>query len=37
MERTFVWFDHDRRLSRNYELTFDMVKIADIKLLIQKI
>ena len=41
VERTFSWFDNDRRLCRNYELTFDsaeeMVKIATIKLLVQKI
>ena len=39
VERTFAW--NDRRLCRNYELTFDsaeeMVKIAAIKLLINKI
>jgi putative transposase len=41
IERTFSWFDRDRRLCRNYELTFDsaeeMVKIAAIKLLVNKI
>lgn len=41
VERTFSWFDNDRRLCRNYELTFDsaeeMVKIAAIKLLLRKI
>ena len=39
-ERTFAWFENDRRLCRNYELTFDsaeeMVKIAAIKLLMNK-
>jgi len=38
VERTFAWFDNDRRLCRNYELTFDaaeeMIKIAAIKLLV---
>ena len=41
VERTFSWFDNNRRLCRNYELTFDsaeeMVKIATIKLLVRKI
>ncbi|KAA6347499.1 hypothetical protein EZS27_005054 [termite gut metagenome] len=41
VERTFAWFDNNRRLCRNYELTFDsaeeMVKIASIKLLLNKI
>ena len=37
VERTFAWFENDRRLCRNYELTFDSVKIAAIKLLINKI
>jgi putative transposase len=41
IERTFSWFDNNRRLCRNYELTFDsaeeMVKIAAIKLLMKKI
>jgi putative transposase len=41
VERTFAWFDNNRRLCRNYELTFDsaeeMVKIAAIKLLLNKI
>lgn len=41
VERTFSWFDNDRRLCRNYELTFDsaedMVKLASIKLLLRKI
>ncbi|KAA6317146.1 hypothetical protein EZS27_032654, partial [termite gut metagenome] len=37
----FAWFDNNRRLCRNYETTFDsaeeMVKIASIKLLLNKI
>jgi putative transposase len=41
VERTFSWFDYNRRLCRNYELTFDsaeeMVKIASIRLLLNKI
>lgn len=41
IERTFAWFDNDRRLCRNYETTFDaaeqMVKISAIKLLLNKI
>lgn len=41
VERTFAWFDSYRRLCRNYETTFDsaeeMVKIASIKLLLNKI
>jgi len=41
IERSFSWFDNDRRLCRNYETTFDsaeeMVKIAAIKLLLNKI
>ena len=41
IERTFSWFDNDRRLCRNYEISFDtaeqMVKIASIKLLLNKI
>ena len=41
VERTFSWIDNDRRLCRNYELTFDsaeeMVKISVIKLLLKKI
>lgn len=41
VERTFSWFDNDRRLCRNYELTFDsaeeMFKISAIKLLLNKI
>jgi putative transposase len=41
VERTFAWFDNDRRLCRNYELLLEtsenMVKIATIKLLWNKI
>lgn len=41
IERTFAWFDNDRRLCRNYEVSFDaaeqMVKISTIKLLFNKI
>ncbi len=41
VERTFAWLDYNRRLCRNYETTFDsaeeMVKIASIKLLLNKI
>lgn len=41
VERTFAWLDNDRRLCRNYEMTFDsaeeMVKISAIKLLLNKI
>lgn len=41
IERTFAWFDNDRRLCRNYEVSFDaaeqMVKISAIKLLLNKI
>lgn len=41
VERTFAWFDNDRRLCRNYELLFEssenMVKLAAIKLLLNKI
>lgn len=41
VEQAFAWLENDRRLCRNYELTFDsaeeMVKIAAIKLLINKI
>ncbi len=41
IERTFAWFDYNRRLCRNYETTFDsaeeMVKIAAIILLLNKI
>ena len=40
IERTFAWFDNDRRLCRNYEVSFDaaeqMVKISAIKLLLNK-
>lgn len=41
VERTFSWMDHNRRLCRNYELTFDsaeeMVKLATIRFLLRKI
>jgi transposase len=41
VERTFAWFDNDRRLCRNDELLFEssekMVKLAAIKLLLNKI
>ena len=41
VERTFSWFDNDRRLCRNYELLIEtseaMVKLAAIKLLLNKI
>lgn len=41
VERTFSWFENDRRLCRNYELLMEtsenMVKLATIKLLINKI
>ena len=41
IERTFSWMENDRRLCRNYELTFEsaeeMVKIVAIKLLLKKI
>ena len=41
IERTFSWLDNNRRLTRNYETTFDaaeeMVKIAAIKILLNKI
>ncbi len=41
IERTFAWFDNDRRLCRNYELLMEnsetMVKLAAIKLLSNKI
>lgn len=41
IERTFSWLDNNRRLTRNYETTFDaaeeMVKIAAIKILFNKI
>ena len=40
-ERTFSWFDNNRKLCQNYKLTFDsaekMMKIAAIKLLANKI
>ena len=41
IERTFAWFDNDRRLCRNYELLAEssetMVKLYAIKLLLNKI
>lgn len=41
IERTFSWFDNDRRLCRQYELLMetaeDMVKLSAIKLLLNKI
>lgn len=41
VERTFSWFDNDRRLCRNYELLLEtsqtMVEISAIKLLLNKI
>lgn len=41
IERTFSWFDNDRRLCRNYELLMEtaeeIVKISAIKLLLNKI
>ncbi len=41
VERSFAWMDYNRRLCRNYELTFDsaeeMVKLATIRLLLRKI
>ena len=41
VERTFSWFDNDRRLCRNYELLEEtsetMVKLSAIKLLLKKI
>ena len=41
VERSFSWMDSNRRLCRNYELTFDsaeeMVKLATIRLLLRKI
>jgi transposase len=41
VERTFSWFDNDRRLCRNYELLMEnsenMVKVSAIKLLLNKI
>jgi len=40
VERTFSWFDNDRRLCRNYELLLEtseeMVKLSAIKLLLNK-
>ena len=40
VERTFAWFDNDRRLCRNYELLMEsaeeMVKLSAIKLLLNK-
>jgi transposase len=41
VEKTFAWFDNDRRLCRNYELLMEsfenMVKLPAIKLLLNKI
>ncbi|MDO3426184.1 transposase [Chryseobacterium sp. APV1] len=41
VERTFAWFDNNRRLSKNYELLMEtsenMVKLSAIKLLLNKI
>ena len=41
VERTFSWFDNDRRLCRNYELLMEnsetMVKLSAIKFLLNKI
>ncbi len=41
VERTFAWFDNDRRLCRDYEFLAEsseaMVKLAAIKLLLRKI
>ncbi|WP_143755845.1 transposase, partial [Kaistella haifensis] len=41
IERTFSWFDNDRRLCRNYELLMEnsenMVKLSAIKNLLNKI
>ena len=41
VERSFSWMDYNRRLCRNYELTFDsseeMIKLATIRLLLRKI
>lgn len=41
IERSFSWFENDRRLSRNYELVMksseNMVKLSAIKLLLNKI
>ncbi|MBW0163255.1 MAG: transposase, partial [Sediminibacterium sp.] len=40
VERTFSWFDNDRRLCRNYELLMEtaeeMTKLSAIKLLLNK-
>ncbi|MDN4013429.1 transposase [Chryseobacterium gambrini] len=40
VERTFAWFDNNRRLSRNYEFLMEtlenMVKLSAIKLLLKK-
>ena len=41
VERSFSWMDYNRRLCRNYELTFDsaeeMIKLETIRLLLRKI
>jgi len=41
VERTFAWFDNDRRLCRNFELLMEnsenMVKLSAIKILLNKI
>ncbi len=41
IERTFSWFDNDRRLCRNYELLMEsaenIVKLSAIKLLLKEI
>ena len=41
IERTFSWFDNDRRWCRNYELLLEssenMVKLSAVKLLLNKI
>ncbi|SOS55192.1 transposase (fragment) [Tenacibaculum finnmarkense] len=41
VERTFSWFDNDRRLCRNYELLMEssenITKLSAIKLLLNKI
>ena len=41
VERTFSWFDNDKRLCRNFELLMEnsenMVKLSAIKLLLNKI
>ncbi len=40
VERTFAWFDNDRRLCRNYELLMEsaeeMIKLSAIKLLLKQ-